>query len=254
MRLPPPTDYLRQVTPYLKLHLFAQPSDLLTVINHFHPGVTQQDITDWRTEYRITSELDDRLGMPVMEEERQAIVEQVERLDGANTPARSYRRYLDAFLRRPGFHRSRAIMCGTTAPAGADRLAWTLQEDMGLLAGSDQRDDSADSRRNTYLNTLLTPYPPAAGGQEQEQEPEQPALQPEQPTLQPDPPAMPDTATPAPAAVIGVGNGVKAVVQDDLQQVFIELCGHGGVTYTKQQVATAITRLGLVHDMLEGDQ
>ena len=250
MRLPPPTDYLRQATPYLKLHLFAHPDDLTTVINHFHPGVTPQHIMGWRTEYRTTAGLDDRRGMPVMEEERQAIVEQVERLDEFGTPARSYRSFFDAFLRRPGFHRSRAIACGTSAAVGADRPAWTLQEDMGLLAGSDQRDDEADGRRNMYLNTLLTPYPHTTGGLQ----PEQPTLQPEQPTLQPDPPAMPDTATPAPAAVIGVGNGVKAVVQDDLQQVFIELCGHGGVTYTKQQVATAITRLGLVHDMMEQEQ
>ena len=182
--------------------------------------------------------------MPVMDEERHAIVDQVERLDETNTPARSYRSFFDAFLRRPGFHRSRAITCGTTAPVGADRTAWTLQEDMGLLAGSDQRDDAADSRRNTYLNNLLTPHHHAI---------EQPELEPE---LEPEPeqvehPTAPVAEPADPAAVIGLGSEVKAVIYDNLNEVFIELAGHGGVTYTKEQVATAISRLVLVHDMME---
>ena len=247
MRYPPPADYLRQIEPTLRLHLFADPAALLRLLGHYHPGVTADHISDWRMNYRLVAPLDDRNNMNIMEEERVVLVEEVQRLDDAGTPARKYRKHFDTLLRRPGFTRSRAISAGTWAPSSTndDRHAWTLQEDLALLAGKAVRTLMADHNRRRHLDDALTPSQVVSGA-DTPQEPEVAATPPTEPVTAPPEPDR----TPGPAATVGLGGGVSAVVLDDLTEVSIQF-GHAAVNYTKEQLATVVSRLVMVHDLME---
>lgn len=258
MRYPDPAAYLRYIAPHMKLHLFAAPADLVRVLRYYHPGVTEEHISEWRARYKVTAPKDDRNNMNMMAEERAAIIRHIDDFDANGISSRDYRPALETILKRPGFTRARAIMAGTWIPSATDedRHAWTLQEDLQLLAGDDVRGSVPDHNRRMRLDSFLTPVIPAGESDSQDPLFDAPTA-PQDAVSAPkdaDPAPAPQPEAPDPAAVIGVGNGVKAVVRDDLQHVFIELCGHGGVTYTKEQVATAISRLVMVHDLMEDEQ
>lgn len=248
MRLPPPADYLQKIEPTLRLHLFAEPDDLLKVLHHFHPGVKPEHILEWRARYRSKASHDDRRNMLMMEAERRAIVNYVDRMDAAGTPSREYRRTFDAYLLRPGFHRSRAISAATYVPSETtgDRHGWTLEEDTKLLAGGRVRDEEADESRLHHLTACLSPEPP-------EGLPDTPAEPSQEPTAQtetaPDPGPASDSL-PGPAVSMNLGSGASVELSDDLSQAIIVL-GGDGVEYSQKQLATVISRLTVVHDMME---
>lgn len=152
-------EYLHHVRQYLRHRLFENAQDLADLLDHYRPGITADDIEEWRTNYRRNAPAGDRTGLPVSDEERAAVRVIIRRHADDIALAASYRSLTLRIDRGARYIRD----ISDRTPTGTQRRTWTLEEDTTLVHFPTEtvRDPKRDHERRSNLARNLTAPGPA---------------------------------------------------------------------------------------------